>query len=245
MQPLITDDADTQGSGSHQVEVSYSQDRTRWAGKTERVDSVPLAYTYGLTDTLDIFAMTDYSRIRVPGERTSGFCNTVIGLKWRFFENETSGTHLAIKPEVRLPVDSRREEKGLGTGKTSGVLTLILSQKLPFGAVHFNAGMGRDRFRYRHSIDNARNRHFSVAPVWEVSSQWTLAADIGVDLSRSNGDTVRSRFSEIAAIYSPGKNLDLAVGYIRKVGSEYSKTTTHNIIAGVTWRFPQRKISLD
>jgi hypothetical protein len=235
MQPLITDDADTQGSGGHQVEASYHWNRTRLDGETERVGSVPLTYTYGLRDALDIFAGIGYSRIRASGERTSGFGNTVVGLKWRFFESESSGTSLAVKPEAVIPVSSRREEKGLGTGKVSGTLTLILSQKAPFGSVHFNVGAGRDRFR--DSDDNASNRHFSVAPVWDISGQWKLAADMGIDLSRSGGGAARTRYAEIAAIYSPKENLDLAVGIARTVGSGHPKLKARNAIAGVTWRF--------
>lgn len=235
MQPLITDDTGTQGAGGHQFEASYNWDRTRWSGETERVDSVPLTYTYGLTDTIDIFAGIDYARIRVSGDRTSGFGSTALGLKWRFFENEASGTSLAIKPEVAFPVSSRREADGLGVGKVSGNLTLVFSQEVPFGSVHVNAGVGRDRFR--HSDENATNKHLSLAPVWNIAEQWALALDVGVDWSRSGGDTVRSKFGEIGVVYSPTENIDLAVGYIRTEDNEHPKAKTDSITGGITWRF--------
>ena len=239
LQPLVTDDTGTQGRGGNQMEVSYSRDRTRVAGETERMQSVPLVYTYGLTDTIDIFASVAYSRIRndIPGGDTSGMGNTVIGAKWRFYENEETGTSLAIKPELAVPVSARREIDGLGTGKASGNLTFILSQEMPFGAVHFNAGLGRDR--YRHSDENPRtdSRRFSVAPVWDVSEQWKLALDLGIEHARADGHTVRSRFGEIGAIYSAGKDLDLAIGYIRTTDDESPKSKTNSVTAGLTWRF--------
>jgi len=235
MQPLISDDADTQGSGSHQIELSYSRDHTRWNGETEQLDSLPFTYTYGLTDTLDIFAGISYLHIWVSGDHSSDFSNVGIGFKWRFFESDASGTSLALKPEVLFPAGSRCEEKGLGSGKTSGSLTLILSQKVPFGSMHFNAGVGRVRFHY--SDDNTTNRHFSVAPVWDVSEQWKLALDMGIDLTRSGGGTVRSKFAEIAAIYSPGQNLDLSAGYIRAFDSRHPRPMLHGVVTGVTWRF--------
>ncbi len=239
LQPLITDDTGTQGAGGNQLEVSYNRDRTKVAGETERVHTVPLVYTYGLTDTVDIFASIAYSRIRndLPGGDASGLGNTVIGAKWRLFENEESGTSLAIKPELAAPVSSQRESDGLGTGKTSGKLTFILSQEVPFGAVHFNAGVGRDR--YRHSEDNPKTDYtrFSVAPVWEVSEQWKLALDLGTESARADGETVRSKFGEIGAIYSPSKDLDLALGYIRTTDDESPKSKTHSVTAGLTWRF--------
>ena len=235
LQPLITDDTGTQGEGGNQLEVSYGRDRIRAGGETARVHSVPVVYTYGLTETVDVYAGIAYQRIRVPGDDASGFSNTVVGAKWRFFENEDSGTSLAIKPEIAVPVSKQREEDGLGTGKTSGALTFILSQDVPFGSVHFNAGVGRDRFRT--SDDNATNKHLSVAPVWDISEQWKLAADFGVDWSRSGGDTVRAKYAEIGAIYSPSKDLDLAVGFIRTTDDESPKARTNTWTAGLTWRF--------
>jgi hypothetical protein len=223
------------GSGGHQIELSYSRDRTRVDGETERVNTVSTTYTYGLTETIDLFAGIDHLRIRVPDDRARGFGNTVIGAKWRFFENEATGTSLAVSSEVAIPVSSRREEDGLGTGKTSGGLNLILSQEVPFGSVNFNAGVGRERFR--HSDDNATIRNFSVAPVWDVSEQWKLALDVGIDLSRSGGHTERSKFVEVGAIYTPTEGLDLAIGYIRTTNDESPKAKTHGVTVGLTWAF--------
>lgn len=50
-QPLITDDTGTQGAGGNQLEFSYGHDKTKTAGESERVHSVPVTYTRGLTDT--------------------------------------------------------------------------------------------------------------------------------------------------------------------------------------------------
>ena len=78
LQPLIPDDTGTQGAGGNQLEASYSRDRTRVGGDTERVHTVPLGYTYGLTDSVDIYASVAWSRIRVTGDDASGLGNTVV-----------------------------------------------------------------------------------------------------------------------------------------------------------------------
>lgn len=239
LQPLITDDTGTQGEGGNQLEVSYNHDRTRAVGETERVHSVSAVYTYGLSDTVDIFASTAYSRIRsdIPGGDAGGLGNTVLGAKWRFFENEETGTSLAVKPEIALPVSSSRESDGLGTGNTSGNLTFILSQEVPFGAVHFNAGVGRDRFRHSDENPTTDYKRVSMAPVWDISEQWKLALDLGTESARADGHTVRSRFAELGVIYSPDKNLDLALGYIHTTDDESPKSKTDSVTAGLTWRF--------
>jgi predicted porin len=231
---LITDDTGTQGSGGNELVMAYSRDRTRVDGQTARAHSVPATYTYGVTDTIEIYAGVVYSRIRAPGDDVNGFGNTAIGAKWRFFENETSGTSLAIAPALAFPVSSQREDDGLGAGRTSGNLTFILSQDAPFGSVHFNAGVGRDR--YRHS-DNATNRHFSVSPVWNVSEKWALALDVGVDLSRSDGHTARSKYIDIDATYSLNKDMDLQFGFMRATDDEHPKSRTHSVVAMLYWRF--------
>ena len=239
LQPLITDDTGTQGAGGNQVEVSYNRERTRVAGESERVHTVPVVYTYGLIDSVDVFASIAYSRIRndIPGGDASGMSNTVIGAKWRFFENEETGTSLAIKPEIAARVSSQRENDGLGTGRTSGNLTFILSQEVPFGAVHFNAGVGRERFRDSEENPKTDYQRFSVAPVWDISEQWKLALDVGTESARANSHTVRSKFLEAGAIYSPRKEVDLAIGYIRTTDDESLKSKTHTVTAGLTWRF--------
>ncbi|WP_153110237.1 transporter [Propionivibrio limicola] len=239
LQPLITDDTGTQGTGGNQVEFSYNQDRSRVYGETERVHAVPVVYTYGVTDSLDLGIGVEYTRINssVSGGDANGFANTVFGAKWRFFESEASGTSLAIKPEIAIPVSSSREAEGLGSGETSGALTFILSQDVPFGAIHFNAGVGRDRFRNTEDNPNTTTKRLSVAPVWDVSEQWKLALDLGVESAKADNETVRTKFVEIGAIYSPSKDVDLALGFIHARDDESPKTKTDSATLGVTWRF--------
>lgn len=238
-QPLITDDTGTQGAGGNQLEFSLGYDRTRVAGETERVRTVPVVFTRGLTDTLDVFAGFSYARIRpeTPASDVNGNGNPTLGAKWRFYENEETGSTLAIKPELVLPVSTRRENSGLGTGELSGNLTFIVTQEVPFGAVHFNAGIGNERYRDTQANPNATIRRASIAPVWDVSEQWKLALDLGVESSRAGGETVHSKFVEFGAIYSPDKDVDLAFGLVRSSDSESPKSTTHTATAGVTWRF--------
>ncbi|WP_301102528.1 transporter [Propionivibrio sp.] len=238
-QPLITDDTGTQGSGGNQLEFSYNEDRAKTAGNIERLYILPLVYTRGLTESLDVFAGFSYARVRsnTADGNASGGGNPSFGAKWRFYENEASGSSLAVKPEIVFPVSAERENSGLGTGKTSGKLTFILTQTRPFGALHVNAGLGRDRFRDGLSNPDSTTSRFSLAPVWDVSEQWKLAVDLGVESARAAGSTLRSNFVELGAIYSPGKDLDFAIGILRSSDNDSPRTTTNTANAGITWRF--------
>ena len=238
-QPLITDDTGTQGTGGNQIELSLDQERTKVSGEIERVQTFPMVYTRGLTDTIDVFAGFSFAKVRpaAPGGDVSGNGNPSVGVKWRFYENEETGSSFAIKPELVFPVSNSREKSGLGTGKLSGNLNFIFTQEVPFGAVHFNAGIGNERYRDSQSNPNATLRRASIAPVWDVSEQWKLALDLGVESSRADGDTVHSKFVEFAAIYSPEKDIELAFGAIRASDNQSPKSTTHTATAGITWRF--------
>ena len=235
-QPLITDDTGTQGSGGNQLEFAISEDRAKSAGQTERTRTLPAVYTRGLTDTIDVFAGISHVRIR-GGDDASGMGNPTLGAKWRFYENEDSKTSFAIKPEIAFPVSSGRENQGLGTGRTSGSLTLIMSQEVPFGAVHVNLGAGRDRYRDSQDQPDVRTQRASIAPVWDLSEQWKLAVDLGLESARADGQRVNTRFVELGAVYSPSKDVDLAFGVLRSSDNESPKTRTDSVTAGVTWRF--------
>lgn len=237
LQPLITDDTGTQGAGGNQVEFSWAQDRAKAAGETERTRTLPFIYTRGVTESIDLFAGLSYVRLRSDTASRSGAGNPSLGAKWRFYENEDRGTSIAIKPELLLPVSSTRERDGLGVGKTSGNLTLIVSQEVPFGAVHFNAGVGRERFDDRNLNPDATVQRFSLAPVWDVNEQWKLALDVGLESVHAGGERVRSNFIEFGAVFSPDKNLDLAFGVLRTTDNDSPKTRTDSVTAGLSWRF--------
>lgn len=86
-QPLITDDAGTQGiTGNNQLEFAPIFTRSRTAGLTTRVDVFPIGYTRGVTETLDFFVALNQLQIRTPGSNAnaSGLSNPVMGIKWRF-----------------------------------------------------------------------------------------------------------------------------------------------------------------
>jgi len=237
-QPLVTDDTGTQGTGGNQLEFSVNEDRAVTAGETVRTSTLPVGYTRGLTDTIDVFIGANHTRVRspAPGADVSGSGNPSLGAKWRFYENEQSKTSLALKPEIALPVSAGKEAQGLGTGRTSYGLTLIVTQEVSFGAVHANLFSGRDRFRDSAGPDASITRA-SIAPVWDVADKWKLALDVGLETASAGGERTRSSFAEIGAIYSPSKDLDFAFGLIRATDNADPSTKTTSATLGVTWRF--------
>jgi hypothetical protein len=103
-QPLVTDDTGTQGARGNQVEWSYRRTFDKAPGVRDVTHDIPLVFTRGITDALDLHAGLAYRRLVPPDPSQHGWSNTALGAKWRFYENEASKLSFALKPEVQLPV---------------------------------------------------------------------------------------------------------------------------------------------
>lgn len=237
-QPLITDDTGTQGAGGHQIEGGIARSSDKRAGGTDATRELVLGYSYGVTDTLDVFVGLPHQRLApAGGASTSGWSNPSIGAKWRFFEDEGSKLSFALRPELQSPVSTAKEARGLGQAKSSWRLDLLMTLETGFGALHAN--LATTRVNFNDAALNAASRRnqyrLSVAPVWDVAEQWKLALDLGLMTNPDRTAKARMGYVELGAIYSPSKNLDFALGVIRNVSD--GPVTSTQWTAGVTWRF--------
>ena len=239
LQPLVTDDTGTQSAGGNQFEAAYDRAVSKSPGSKVVTHEVPLVFTRGVTDPLDLYAGVGYQRIvpTVPETAERGWGNVTLGAKWRFYENEADKLSFALRPEIQFPVSNSRETRGLGTAQASYGVAFIMTQETGFGAVHANAVA----VRVNYSLDalNAAERRnlyrLSVAPVWDVAAGWQLALDAGVITNPDRAAKERMGYVELGAIYSPSKDLDLAFGILREVSDGDASTTGATV--GVTWRF--------
>ncbi|MBE0622451.1 MAG: transporter [Burkholderiales bacterium] len=238
-QPLITDDTGTLGSGGNQLEFAFVADNAETAGNVERLRALPVVYTRGVTETLDVFVGLIYQRIRsdIPRSDVNGDSDPLFGVKWRFYEDETTKTSFAVKPGIIVPVGAGSDHAALDNGKISGNLTFILTREVPFGAIHFNAGVLRNRYRDNLTNPDDTTTHVSIAPVWDVSVRWKLAFDLGTESARAAGTNVRTSFAELGAIYSPSKDLDFSIGIVHWSDNDSPSTTRDTATAGLTWRY--------
>jgi len=229
--PLITDDTGTQGMGGNQVEVGYDHARSEAAEVTSSERSIPLAFTRGLSDNLDVFA--GVARQTIPGD---GWGNVGVGLKWRFFEDEAAKFSLALRPEILFPVSRAKEAAGIGNGKTSYGLNFILTQETRFGELHFNLAADRSNYADTSAFPDRRNLYrVSIAPVWHVAERWKAALDLGVQTNPDRAKKPRMGYVEPGLVYSPSEDLDLSFGLVRDVMDGSASTTSATF--GLTWRF--------
>lgn len=229
--PLVTDDTATQGAGGNQIEVAYTRAK---AENSSRDREIALVYTRGLSETVDAFIEKGRQKnTDASGTSTSGYGNTVIGAKWRAWESERK-TSFAIAAAVALPLSETKEAEGFGAGKTSYDATLILAQEMPWGEVLANLGAAREKFR--DTTKDTDTIHFSVAPVFNLSEQFKLALDLGLDRSKTDTTTENSRYAEVGVIYAPSEAIEFGLGYIRSKDVD-SDQVTKTVTGGLTWHF--------
>jgi hypothetical protein len=236
LQPLVTDDAGTQGRGGNQIEFSLDLERAREEEDSTHTRAIVFTYTRGITDSVDAFFEASNVRVRSdPLPPTSGNGNPVIGAKWRFLEAGT--TSLAFKPEVLLPVSRARETRGLGNGRISAALTLVASHEVGLGEMHANVGVARDRFD-EPATPAGTTRLASVAAVWNVAARWKLALDLGYEAEKAGGIKTTSRFAGLGVIHLPVESIELALGVFRSTDTAQPRARTKSATVGVTWSFP-------
>jgi hypothetical protein len=237
-QPLITDDTGTQGKGGNQLELAFSDDRIERDGVVNSLRMLPLTFTRGLSDTLDISVGVNHTHLNsnAPGtELISGNGNPSVGLKWRFYENEASKTSLALKAELGLPINREQEGLGLGSGRGYYLVTAVLMQETSFGAILFNLASAQLRYSDALANPDISLVRASLAPVWQVNDQWKLALDLGSTRESAADKQTHIKFFEIGAVFSPDKDLDLAFGFIGRSGGD--SATSRGLTGGISWRF--------
>lgn len=228
--PFATDDTGTQGAGGHQFEVGYDWARSELAGVSEVARALPVTYTYGLADNLDLFV--GVARATDP---VDGWSNVGIGGKWRFFEDASSKLSLALKPEILLPVSEDDEADGLGNGETSCGLSLILTRETGFGEIHLNIGVNRGNFADAGNTDRKTTYRMSIAPVWAVADGWKLGAELGLQTNPDRSQDAAMGYLGLGMVHAPSDALDVSVGLSRDFDDGPGTSTAATL--GLTVRF--------
>lgn len=226
--PLGTEDAETRGTGNVEVEFNYERSHDR---EGSRLTSLGNIYTLGLLPKVDLalsFAyLFDKPDASTPADR--GFGDTQATLKTSFHHGKGWMPTLGIKAGVLLPTGD--EAKGLGDGRTKGLLTLIADWEIENLKIHANVG---NKLTLQSTAGRARDTKAkaSLAAEWEPKENWVLVIetswekDSGID--KHGFDFLVGGKKELV------KNLTLDVG-IRWGLSTASPTSTY--LAGLTLAF--------
>jgi hypothetical protein len=247
--PLITDDTGTQGSGGRQIEFQGDWLRTgRVAApagvpveQQRKVNILTAVFSYGIIETLDVqFGLSRLDQHTTENgivtSDASGMADSTLEFKWRF--HEADGFSIALKPGMTLPTGD--EEKGLGTGRASWGMTLIVTRETGPWSFLGNIAYSRARFGLPQQAAESNSDLWRVSggATYALTDRARLVGELGVRSNESRNDPFpvdgNSQFGMVGMIYSLSKKIDLDAGYRRRLNrAEFDRA----LLAGATFRW--------
>jgi hypothetical protein len=216
--PLITEDTGTQGKGGWQLELNG--ERNKDAGVRGSAGAATLSY--GAVDNVDLQLTATYQDIGMANGRG----DSAIDVKWRFWES--GALSLGLKPGITLPTG--KDERGLGTGKTTYGSLFIISYEPELWSFHTHAG-------YRHNRNTQDQRkslkHWSASLWLKPTDKLKLVSDFSRDTNPDPSSDTAVRQRVLGAIYSFSKTFDADVGVRRGNAPAIDRA----VMAGITVRW--------
>ena len=133
--PFVTDDPEPAPPGGWEINVPFILERT--AGNTEM--NAPLFdFNYGLPN---VQLKLEFP-VAIVHENSSGTAagagDLLLGVKWRFLNNERSQLQLGVYPQLLLPTGDRAQ--GLGQGRPAYVLPFLAQKSWDKWTLYGNIG---------------------------------------------------------------------------------------------------------
>jgi hypothetical protein len=133
--PFVTDDPEPPPPGGWEINVPFILART--SGKTE-MDAPLFDLNYGLPN-IQLKLEIPVAVVQRDDDRTTaGPGDLLLGVKWRFYNDERSQVQLGVYPQLLAPTGD--ESRGLGEGRTAFVLPLLAQQSWGKWTVYGNVG---------------------------------------------------------------------------------------------------------
>jgi hypothetical protein len=133
--PFVTDDPEPPPPGGWEINVPFILERAR--GKTE-MDAPLFDLNYGLPD-IQLKLEVPIKIVHEDSHGTAaGAGDLLIGVKWRFFNNEKAQLQVGIYPQTLLPTGDRA--RGLGEGRPAFVFPLVAQKSWDKWTLYGNVG---------------------------------------------------------------------------------------------------------
>jgi hypothetical protein len=136
--PMITDDPGTPGDGHWEINLAFTTERR----PGERVTEMPLLdLNYGIGDRIQLKYEAAWLRLDEDGERHDGLSNSLVGVKWRFYDAGERNWSASTYPQIEFNnPGSHADDRGLAEPGTGFILPLEVMKD--FGVCAFNADLG-------------------------------------------------------------------------------------------------------
>ena len=140
--PMITDDTGTPGPGDWEINLGA---HSEFAGGEHRTEFPSIDINYGAGEDVQLSYEVPYVFVAQPssggtsGESAHGFGDSLIGVKYRFYDNKDTGLSFAVGPqlEFRTPGGS----KVISENATGVILPLIMTKEYEHASIGANLGV--------------------------------------------------------------------------------------------------------
>lgn len=167
--PLITDDPGTSGDGNWEINIAFAAEKRRTEGSYE---SPILDINYGIGERIQLKYEVPWLVLDESGQRTiNGLGNSVVGVKWRFFDEDRQRIDMSIYPQFEFNNSDSSADRGL-VDKGFGIILPVQWQE-SFGSISFNPEFG-----YAINEYNDNEWIYGLAVGYEASSNLELLAEI-------------------------------------------------------------------
>jgi hypothetical protein len=196
--PFVTDDPQLPPPGGWEINVPFILERT--PGRTE-MDAPLFDFNYGLSNIqlkLEI-------PVRIVHEDNDGTAagagDLLLGVKWRFFNNEKSQVQLGIYPQLLLPTGDRAHD--LGQGRPAFVLPLVALKNWDKWTLYGNVG-----FWWQTALE-ARNYVYAGAVLErDINERLTLGVELFGNSPKERGGRSDVAFN-LGGTWKLNKHLNL------------------------------------
>ena len=210
--PFVTDDPETPEWHGFEINNALTLEQT---GHDRAIQMPLLDINYGYKPNVQLKVELPYLYVSSEGEKQQrGLGDTLVGVKWRFYEQDEKLFLLATYPQIALPTGSRN--KGLGDGKPSYLLPLVPQKTWGEWTLYGNLGYWiqtakdtRD-FWYEGAVLNRR-----------INERLELGAELYSNTARNVGETYDIGFNLGGTLkLSEGYNLLFSAGRSLRYGPD-------------------------
>jgi len=221
---MLTDDPGTPGSGVWEINAAYLEERTT----QERLRSFPhVDFNYGLGEHIQLKYETGWTFANTSeGSTKSGLEDSLLGVKWRFLDQERSGVDMSVYPQLQLENSGYSVSQGIALPGPNLFLPVEIAHD--FGRVKLDGEVG---YQFFHAQQN--EWVFGLLGSLQASEALELMAEVRIfsgNLSESlltRGDVILnvglrhalgSQFKLLASVGTGFSNGPQATSFIAYLG---------------------------
>lgn len=167
--PLLTDDPDTPGDKHWEINIAFTLDKTN----TDAMFETPLLdINYGVGNNIQLKCEVPLLIQHEQGIGTqSGLGNSLVGVKWRFLDEEKFGVNISTYPQLELNPPTPSTDRGLVDKGTNLLLPIEVSKK--FGPFWVDGELG---YTIRQYSDN--DWFYGFIASYEIRENLTIMGEI-------------------------------------------------------------------